>query len=176
MVQVTGVCVDHWGKYFFMEDGSPSPFQEFELHILFLLRNAAVGMKWVASRSLKARTLELLLHLFADLGCFFACELTSRAEHLPYWELLCFLLSTSPYFPYFPNVCRALSWVQPSGRHSWLSTYQGLFIWVCSKCSACIPSFSGDISLVYRYFPAFTPRCLFPFASSLVFLPHQALV
>lgn len=67
-----------------MEDGNPSPFQEFELKILFLLRNEVMDMKLVVSRILKARTLALLLHLFADLGCFFACELTSRAEPLPY--------------------------------------------------------------------------------------------
>lgn len=43
-----------------------------------------MGIKCVVNRSLKVGTLKLLLHLFADLGCFFACELTSRAEPLPY--------------------------------------------------------------------------------------------
>lgn len=95
--------VDHWGNILCGRWKSLS-LPGIWIANLFLLRNETMGIKWVVNRSLKVGTLKLLLHLFADLGCFFACELTSRAEPLPYWELLCFPLCTSPYFPVFLNV------------------------------------------------------------------------
>lgn len=159
-----------------MENWNLSPFQELWSTNLSPHCSTEIGTKWgVVIRSLKAATLIVLLHLFADLEGFLTVR--SSAPSFPAESSSALLSAPLPVFRSL--LVLAVVFAMPSaghspGRHSGLSTYQSLFMWARSEGTACIASFRGEISLAHEYFCAFTPRCLFFFAASLVFLPHQA--